>query len=113
MLTRLNAPILHVVFQLMILAALLESGTGGVHAVNQRVAGVLRVRGRTLSTRGRFLLSAGVLIVSVFVATRFGLVALIARGYRALAYLFIAVYVVPLLAYGVWTGGVRSRAARA
>jgi uncharacterized membrane protein YkvI len=36
------------------------------------------------------------------VATQFGLVALIARGYRALAYLFIAVYVVPLLTYGVW-----------
>jgi uncharacterized membrane protein YkvI len=57
------------------------------------------------------MLSAGVLILSVFVATRFGLVALIARGYRTLAYLFIAVYVVPLLAYGVWSGGVRSRAA--
>jgi uncharacterized membrane protein YkvI len=109
MLTRLNAPILHVIFQLMILAALLESGTGAVHAVNQRLAGVFRLRRRTLSTGGRFLLSAGVLILSVFVATRFGLVALIARGYRALAYIFIAVYVVPLLAYGVWRGGVRSR----
>ncbi len=111
MLTRLNAPVLHVIFQLMILAALLESGTGAVHAVNQRLAGVLGARGRTLSTGGRFLVSAGVLILSVFVATRFGLVALIARGYRALAYLFIAVYVVPLLTYGVWRGGLRSRAA--
>ena len=109
-LTRLHAPVLHVIFQLMILAALLESGTGAVHAVNQRMAGVLSLRGRTLSTGGRFMLSAGVLILSVFVATQFGLVALIARGYRALAYLFIAVYVVPLLAYGVWRGGVRSRA---
>jgi uncharacterized membrane protein YkvI len=106
-LTRLHAPVLHVIFQLMILAALLESGTGAVHAVNQRVAGVLALRGRTLSTGSRFMLSAGVLILSVFVATRFGLVALIARGYRALAYLFIAVYVVPLLAYGVWRGGAR------
>ena len=106
-LTRLHAPVLHVVFQLMILAALLESGTSAVHAVNQRMAGVLELRGRTLSTGGRFMLSAGVLILSVFVATQFGLVALIARGYRALAYLFIAVYVVPLLAYGVWRGGAR------
>jgi uncharacterized membrane protein YkvI len=29
-------------------------------------------------------------------------VALIAQGYRVLAYLFIAVYVAPLLTYGVW-----------
>jgi hypothetical protein len=36
------------------------------------------------------------------VATRFGLVALIARGYRFLAYLIIAVYVIPLLSSGLW-----------
>ena len=44
MLTRLDAPVFHVVFQLMILAALLESGTGAVHAVNQRVAGAFTTR---------------------------------------------------------------------
>jgi uncharacterized membrane protein YkvI len=41
--------------------------------------------------------------VSIFVATRFGLVTLIARGYRALAYAFLAVYVVPVLTYGLWS----------
>jgi uncharacterized membrane protein YkvI len=102
-LAHLHAPLLHVVFQLMILAALLESGTGAVHAVNQRIARVLELRGHTLPTRGRLMLSAGILVLSVFVATRFGLVALIAQGYRVLAYLFIAVYVAPLLTYGVWT----------
>jgi uncharacterized membrane protein YkvI len=102
-LAHLHAPLLHVVFQLMILAALLESGTGAVHAVNQRIARVLELRGHTLPTRGRLMLSTGILVLSVFVATRFGLVALIAQGYRVLAYLFIAVYVAPLLTYGVWT----------
>jgi uncharacterized membrane protein YkvI len=101
-LTQLHAPILRIIFQIMILVALLESGTGSVHAVNERIAGILGARGRTLPTTGRFLISAGVLVLSVFVATRFGLVALIARGYRALAYVFIAVYVVPLLARGAW-----------
>lgn len=105
MLTRLNAPVFHVVFQLMILAALLESGTGAIHAVNQRIAGVLGAHGRPLPAVARLLLSTGILVVSIFVADRFGLVALIARGYRALAYLFIAVYVVPLLAFAVWSRG--------
>jgi uncharacterized membrane protein YkvI len=105
MLTRLDAPVFHLVFQLMILAALLESGTGAVHAVNQRVAGVISARGKTLAPVARFALSSGILIVSIFVANRFGLVALIARGYRALAYMFIAVYVVPLLVYALWTRG--------
>ncbi len=105
MLMRLDAPLFHVVFQLMILAALLESGTGAVHAVNQRVAGVFVARGRALAPGARFLLSSSILILSIFIANRFGLVALIARGYRALAYLFIAVYVVPLLVYAVWSRG--------
>jgi len=105
MLARLDAPVFHVVFQLMILAALLESGTGAIHAVNQRIAGVLTARGRSLPIGARLLLSTGVLVLSIFVADRFGLVALIARGYRSLAYLFIAVYAVPLLAFAVWSRG--------
>jgi uncharacterized membrane protein YkvI len=43
------------------------------------------------------------LFISIFVATRFGLVTLIARGYRALAYAFLAVFVVPVLTYGLWS----------
>jgi len=42
------------------------------------------------------------LVVAMLLADRFGLVTLIARGYRALAYVLIAVYVLPLLTYGVW-----------
>jgi len=103
MLRRLNAPVFHFIFQLMILAALLESGTGLVHAINERVAGILRTRGRTLSTTARLAISGGLLVVSIFVATRFGLVTLIARGYRGLAYAFIAVYLAPLLTYGLWS----------
>ena len=102
MLQRLDAPVFHFIFQLMILAALLESGTGMVHAINERVAGVLRARGRALSTAMRLWIAGGMLVVSIFVATRFGLVTLIARGYRALAYAFLAVYVIPVLTYGLW-----------
>jgi uncharacterized membrane protein YkvI len=50
------------------------------------------------------------LVGSIFIAARFGLVDLIARGYRALAWLFLVVYVVPLLTVGVWH--LRHRASR-
>ncbi|MET0533954.1 MAG: hypothetical protein ABW171_06985 [Steroidobacter sp.] len=103
LLQRLNAPVFHGVFQLMIFAALLESGTGSVHAVNQRIAQVWQARsGKTLSVRARFIAAGVLLIVAMLLADRFGLVTLIARGYRALAYVLIAVYVLPLLTYGVW-----------
>jgi len=37
----------------------------------------------------------------MLLADRFGLVALIAKGYRALAVIFLVVYVLPLLTIGV------------
>jgi uncharacterized membrane protein YkvI len=40
--------------------------------------------------------------VSIFLAARFGLVTLIARGYRMLAYTMLALYVIPLMTVGVW-----------
>ncbi len=103
LLQRMNAPVFHVTFQLMIFAALLESGTGGVHAVNERIAHAYRSRyQRDLSERARLALAGGLLLVAIFLADRFGLVMLIARGYRALAYIILAIYVLPLLTYGVW-----------
>jgi uncharacterized membrane protein YkvI len=102
MLGRLGVPAFHFVFQLMIFAALLESGTGAVHAVNQRLAGILLASGRSFGTAARFAASTLLLVISIFVAARFGLIALIARGYRLLAYLIIAVYVIPVLSYGLW-----------
>ena len=103
LLQRMNLPVFHVTFQLMIFAALLESGTGGVHAVNERIAHAYRSRyQRDLSERGRLALAGGLLLIAIFLADRFGLITLIARGYRALAYVLLAVYVLPLMTYGVW-----------
>jgi uncharacterized membrane protein YkvI len=103
LLQRMNQPVFHVVFQLMIFSALLESGTGGAHAINERIAQAYRARRqRELSTRARLAFTGVLLLVAIFLADRFGLVTLIARGYRALGFVLIGVYVLPLLTYGVW-----------
>lgn len=103
LLRRLNLPLFHVLFQLMIFLALLESGTGMVHAFNERVAHVYALRsGRELSRFARLTITGLLLLGSIFLATRFGLVTLIARGYRGLAYLFLAVFVAPVMTLGVW-----------
>lgn len=102
LLRQLNAPVFHWMFQLMIFAALLESGAGAVHAINERVAGVLRRRRRVeLGARSRALIAGGLLLVCMFVAERVGLIALIASGYRLLAYMFLAVFVLPLMTIGL------------
>ena len=102
LLKRLDLPVFHLAFQLMIFAALLESGTGAVHSVNERVATLLSKRGGILTGTGRLALSTALLVTSIYIATRFGLITLIAHGYRALSFIFLAVYVGPLVTYGTW-----------
>lgn len=103
MLRRLNLPLFHLLFQAMIFSALLESGTGIVHALNERVAVAWQARrGQPLPNAGRFGIAAALLVGSIFVADRYGLVALIAGGYRVLAWTLLALYVLPLLTVGAW-----------
>ena len=102
LLRRLNFPAFHYLFQLMIFLALLESGTGCVHAFNERVAQAMATRtGRSLSKAARLSITAILLLGSIFLAARFGLVTLIASGYRGLAYLFLAVFVLPVMTLGL------------
>jgi uncharacterized membrane protein YkvI len=103
MLRQMNLPIFHMAFQLMIFAALLESGTGSVHAVNERIAAAYRRRrAGELPNFARLAISGAMLTGSIFLADRFGLVTLIAKGYRILAYTMLVLYVVPLMSYGLW-----------
>jgi uncharacterized membrane protein YkvI len=102
LLRRLNFPAFHFLFQFMIFLALLESGTGCVHAINERIAEAHMGRtGRTISRVARLSITGALLVGSIFLAARFGLVTLIARGYRGLAYLFIVVFVLPVMTLGL------------
>ncbi|HVW67383.1 MAG TPA: hypothetical protein VHB68_00345, partial [Steroidobacteraceae bacterium] len=115
MLRQMDLPAFQLLFQVMIFGALLESGTGCLHAINERIAAALgnttalgntaalgNRPGRTLSTGARFTIASVMLIGAVFCANRFGLVTLIAKGYRGLAYTMLALYIAPLLTVGLW-----------
>lgn len=99
LLRQMHVPLFHVVFQTMIFAALLESGTGAVHAINERIAIFWRTRkGIEPGPKARGIVAVVLLVICMFAAQRFGLVALIANGYRVLAYALIIIYVLPLFA---------------
>ena len=103
MLQKIGIPAFHLLFQAMIFAALLESGTSSVHAINERIDNAWHARyGKKLSHRQRLTIALVVLVGCMFLASRFGLVALIATGYRALAYILLAVFILPLITVGVW-----------
>jgi uncharacterized membrane protein YkvI len=103
LLQRIGIPTFHILFQAMIFAALLESGTSSVHAINERIDGAWERRhGHALTHPQRLAIAAAVLVLCMFIASRFGLVALIATGYRALAYVLLATFILPLVTVGVW-----------
>jgi len=103
MLQRIGLPAFHLLFQVMIFSALLESGTSSVHAINERIDHAWASRtGKELTHRQRLGIALVVLVLSMFIASRFGLVALIATGYRALAYILLATFILPLVTVGVW-----------
>jgi uncharacterized membrane protein YkvI len=113
LLQRLNFPAFHYLFQLMIFLALLESGTGCVHAFNERIAQAYAARkGGSLSKAARLWITGALLLGSIFLAARFGLVTLIASGYRYLAYMFLVVFVLPVMTVGLWQLYARGKAAR-
>jgi uncharacterized membrane protein YkvI len=103
LLQRIGFPAFHILFQAMIFAALLESGTSSVHAVNQRIDHAMATHyGKPLSHAQRLGIAVVVLAFCMFLASRFGLVELIATGYRALAYILLATFILPLVTVGVW-----------
>jgi uncharacterized membrane protein YkvI len=102
LLGRMGLPLLHGAFQVMIFAALLQSSVSSVHAVNERIAGALADRGRVFVPAQRLACTIAILVIAIFAAAQFGLVALIAKGYRALALLLIASFLLPLFTVGLY-----------
>lgn len=103
-LLQLKSPMFRIAFNLMVFGALLESGVGVIHALNERAVGWHghRFPDRAPPTWMRAALSVAVLIACMFVASTIGLVDLIASGYRLIAWAFIATFIIPLITLGTW-----------
>jgi uncharacterized membrane protein YkvI len=102
LLERIGWPTLQIIYQVMIFGAIVETGVGLLHAINERIAGVVQSTGRTLSHTARGAVAAVSLFFALTVAEAFGLIGLIANGYGTLTWVFIVVFVFPVLTYGVW-----------
>jgi len=103
-----------VIYGVVVGWTLLETAVGVIHAVVDRLERNLGdLPGRWRPASGAFqpwqraALSLGVLVLSMLLAS-FGIIDLVAKGYGALAWGFIAYLAIPLLTVGVtriWRGG--------
>lgn len=101
-LRRLDIPVLRTIFLTVMFITLLGSAGALVHAINERVSAAAELRGRSLSGPARAAIAGLVMVSSVVVARRVGIVALVDKGYGVLAWVFILVFIAPLFTVGVW-----------
>ena len=97
----LDSRILQIAFQLVLIGTFIETGTGLIHAFNERIAGALHSIGKKLPGYFRPIFALGLVIVALLMS-RFGLIDLIAIGYGTMTWVFIAIFIIPLLTVGLW-----------
>jgi uncharacterized membrane protein YkvI len=97
----LDARWLFIGYQVVLFGTLIETGTGLIHAVNERIAAAYLEFGRGMPRAFRPVVAV-VLLAAAAGLSSVGLIELIARGYGTLTWGFLAVYVVPVLTVGVW-----------
>ncbi|PDH42686.1 MAG: hypothetical protein CND83_01590 [Rhodothermaeota bacterium MED-G19] len=85
-------------FQLILFGTFIETGVGLIHGFNERVSNWLKTeKNMDLSRSNRFIISTVLLVISIFIAEKFGLVNLIANGYGTLTWAYWLVFVIPVL----------------
>lgn len=101
-LSQLGSPGFQLFFQLVLFGTFIETGTGMIHGFNERIAGFMAERGgKELSHWGRLGIAALLLVVSVWLADSFGLIALIERGYGYITYGYWLLFLLPIIVFGI------------
>jgi uncharacterized membrane protein YkvI len=100
-LKEMNIPLIMILFQIVLFGTLIETGTGIIHAVNQRIQTSLNIRGKRFPRWTRPIIASGLILISIGIST-FGLINLIAKGYGSISWGFFAVFVIPLLTLGIY-----------
>jgi len=100
-LQQLESNTLLMLFPIVLIGTFIETGTGMIHAFNERIAGGMKAVGRQLPKVARPIIAIA-LIISALLMSRWGIIDLIAVGYGAMTWVFIGIFVIPLLTIGAW-----------
>lgn len=97
----LNMPWLYWIFQIVLFGTLIETGTGFIKAVDDRIEITLKKKGKTVFKWIRPTIAVISVIIGICVA-QFGLTGLIAKGYGTICWGFLLFYVVPMTTLGIY-----------
>ncbi|MBN1272278.1 MAG: hypothetical protein JXB26_08410 [Candidatus Aminicenantes bacterium] len=100
LLQKIGFPFLLIIFQIVLFGTLIETGTGIIHSVNERLQAALKAHGKSLKNWQRPIV-ASVLLLAGLGLSMFGLIDLIAKGYGTISWGFFAVYFIPIITIGI------------
>ncbi|MBO7728260.1 MAG: hypothetical protein J6S50_07080 [Oscillospiraceae bacterium] len=92
---------LYVIFEIVLFGTLIETGSGFIKAVDDRIEISAAKSGESTPTWVRPVVAVGLTLLGVAVST-FGLTGLIAKGYGTICWGFLIVYVIPMLTIGIY-----------
>jgi len=99
---KLDLPLLKAFYLLVIFGTFIETAAGSIQGIVERIDGALfEHHGTSLTKKSHALVAAGLMLVAVGLST-FGIIALVAKGYGAIAWGFLFFYILPLLTVGVY-----------
>jgi len=103
MLTQIGGSgLLAALFAVAIMYTLVETATGLIHALTDRISDSLEELGRRPLTGSQSALISGAVLVGAALLSQVGIIDLVAIGYTALAYAFLALFALPLVTVGVY-----------
>lgn len=100
-LSAIGSTVLQITFQVVLFGTLIETGTGFIFAVTERISSVYQEKSKPMPKWITTTLTIGLLVLGAFIA-QFGLIGLIAKGYGTITWGFFIFYVVPVLTLGLW-----------
>ena len=99
--SKLDMRWLYVIFEIVLFGTLIETGSGFIKAVDDRIEISAAKSGDSTPSWVRPVIAIGLTLLGVAVST-FGLTGLIAKGYGTICWGFLIVYVVPMLTVGIY-----------
>ena len=98
---KLNMPWLYAIFEIVLFGTLIETGTGFIKAVDDRIELTMEKQGKPVPGWVRPTVTVSLVVVGICIST-FGLIGLIAKGYGTICWGFFVVYVLPMVTLGVY-----------
>ncbi len=102
MMQQLSFAWISIIFYVVVFGTFVETGTGLIHAVNERIDHAFMENAMHMPRWLRPVVALTLLILAVVLANSLGIIELIGKGYGTMGWGFLLLIFVPLVTVGLW-----------